>query len=238
MHTARRLLSWVGRLVLVLWGVAAVLSVVSLGTKVGRHWLPGDVVLFFDTTSERNLPSWYSTGVLLTAGLVAGVAAVASARGRARPGTVVGWWGLSSLLLVMSLDELVSLHERVGRALRPVTTESAQAVAGDGLDPLLGTAWILPGIVVTSVIAVAGAWWYRTAPRHVRGRVVLGFGTLATGALGLEIASELLTEHPIPFTLAAHLEEMLEMCGGALMLGAVLRAVHAHTWLEPRSPVE
>jgi hypothetical protein len=210
------------------WPMAAllltpvVLTSVSLFARVSWRWLDGDLIRLVDVTSERNIPTWYSSGVLLLAGVSAAGIFVFT-RGRAARAEGLVWLAVAVLMLLMSLDELVSLHEQLGRALQPAIQDEARARAGTSLDGILGTGWIIPGVLVVVALAAGLALAYRSAPRRLRLPFVLGFAVLTLGALGMEVVSALVYDRPIPLLLASHVEEFLEMIGGAMMLLAILR---------------
>ena len=70
--------------------------------------LGGKVLSSFNLGGEMNLASWWSAVGLLFAGMLAYEARVGKARSRN------GWLVLAALLSALSLDEVASLHERVG----------------------------------------------------------------------------------------------------------------------------
>lgn len=175
---------------------------------------------------ERNLPAWYNSGLLLLGGVAAAAAAVAARRvGRSRP-HVLGWAGLAVLLGVMSLDELAGIHESLGRWLRPRVRAFVADNIGDLDDrgsALVGTTWLIPAFVVLVLLAIAAVWWWRGAAPRVRSWVVLGFGVLVSGAVGMEMVSAVVQDSQAAYLAAMHVEEFLEMTGAALMLIGVLR---------------
>lgn len=207
-----------------LFVVPSILVILSLAARLSWRWLPNTLIRYFDVTAERSVPTWYASSLLLTAGLIAAGVYLAVRR-KVSVGERLTWLGVAALLLVMSLDELVSIHEQVGRSLRPFVTGMVQQVAGSSLDGILRTGWIVPGIVVVVVLAAFMTVGYRVAPRRLRFPFVMGFAILVLGALGLEMVGSLVYEHPIPLLFASHAEELLEMYGGAVMLLAIWRCL-------------
>lgn len=206
---------------LVLVAAPAALVTISFLARLSWRWVDHALIRYVDIAREQNIPAWYSGGVLLIAGLAA-LAAYQLASYSASRGERVAWLGVAALLLVMSLDEVVSIHEVVGRALRPALTESVRGTVGNSLDGIVRTGWIIPGIVAVLLLVAAGAVGYRFAARRLRLRFVVGFGVFVLGALGMEMVGSLVYEHPIPLLFASHIEELLEMLGAAVMLLAVL----------------
>src|SRR5262245_8048616 len=57
---------------------------------------------------EANVPTWYSSSLLLLCALVAGSIALK------RPPWHRHWWGITGVLAWMSLDEAAEIHEHLG----------------------------------------------------------------------------------------------------------------------------
>jgi hypothetical protein len=77
---------------------------------------------WFDVNSERNVPTAWST-LLLLAGAAAAAALAHEGRRSSRPGT--GWLLVASTAALLALEEWLELHERLGGA--------GEAVARDAL---------------------------------------------------------------------------------------------------------
>jgi hypothetical protein len=146
--------------------------------------------------AEANLPTWFSSLQFALAG--AACLAVAVARRRA------SWpWGLlGALMVLLSLDEVATLHERLSAQVGGTLAEVViQPVAG---------------LAVIALFVVVG----RRAERTAR-RLLLA----AAAALLLGHAAELATPPPEEGHVAAALkiaEESFEMMLGALVLAAAV----------------
>jgi len=164
--------------------------------------------------AEVNLATWVAVLLLFSsAALLALIASTASLRGEGQR----AWWLLSAIFLAMSLDEFVSLHERVGRLVHHAV----------GLPGLPSFGWLLPAAVLLLVFLWGFARFLRDLPAPARRRFV-GAGTVyVLGAFGVESVSAFYlgdgsTWDPV-YMLITWAEESLELIGLALF-------VHALVW--------
>lgn len=152
----------------------------------------------------NNLPTWYSSSQLLLCAL--SVAAIGARTQRRR--LAIRWWTLACLVLLMSIDESVRIHERLGALVRKLT----------GLD----LPWVVPaGLAVLVALIATGQVW-ATVARGDRIRFAQGAIVFIAGAVGMEVVHKLVLPAADGFVHFAllHAEEGLEMCGIALLLRA------------------
>lgn len=201
------------RLAVVLWAVTVVLCVLSalVVLLVRRGW----VMQMFSVGAEANVPTWWSNALLLSSALVALViGAAAGPSSRPRPRT---WFVVAAVLAAMALDEVASMHERLGLL-------GDWAAARTGIEQVTYS-WLVPGIAVLAVLAVVGWRWWRDLPRDVAQRVVVAAAVMLSGAIVMEALAGLMrgmdrTGLMYGFTAV---EELLEMAGMVLLLLALLR---------------
>ncbi len=156
---------------LVLGGLSAA---VQLGRYVYGHDSLFGLYRQFDMDREANLPTWFSSSLLLlSAALLALIAGDRAAR-RA-PGSRI-WWALAALFVCLSVDEAASIHERL---LLP------RAWLGGAAD-WRGVTWMLPGLLAVAAIAVALARFVRALPPRTRLRLLLAAALLLASEMGLE----------------------------------------------------
>ncbi|GAA4883437.1 hypothetical protein [Actinomycetospora straminea] len=215
----RRRRTWV-LLVVVTLGLAGLSLLLTLAVPTpGPQLAPW--VGYLDVDREGNVPTWWSVGLLVSAAaghLVAGlVGRAAGARGAA------GWLVTAAILAGMSLDDMTSIHERVGDLVRP-----EGAAAGDP-GGSFSFYWVVPGAAVALLVAVAVgllALRLRGRPRRL---LVTGLGVLFLFALGLEGVQGVVlaqgTGGRVAEVLAYHLEELGENLGALLLLGAATSAL-------------
>lgn len=129
----------------------------------------------FDLDAELNVPTWFSSAVLLIA---AGLCAVVAADARAAGGPYVRHWQvLAGLLLVMSLDETAAIHETTLRPLRMLLPS----------DGIFYITYVIPGLVVAVVVGLAFVPFLRHLPPPIRWYVVGAGGLYVGSAVGMEM---------------------------------------------------
>ena len=193
------------------------------GIEPGRSEASRLLYELFDLNGENNVPTWFTSMVWAMA---AGLAMVAS-RCEFSPDALMrlSWSLLGGVFLLLSLDEVGSLHERL------------LGLAGDSLQSALGLAdsfyysWAPMGML--AVILVAGVFvpFLLRIPRGVAARLILAGGVFLSGSLAIETIGSSYEAGWIVSTEAFRItwyrlifvEEVLEM------IGAIL-AVHALLW--------
>ena len=102
---------------LVLMAVCLILA--SLSGSFAKYLLHDDcihgLVPLFDLDGERNIPSLFSTLVILLCAFFLSMIGACHANGRTYSSQ---WLGLAALFVYLAADELVSLHERLTEPLR------------------------------------------------------------------------------------------------------------------------
>jgi hypothetical protein len=185
-------------------------AVAFIGAITGADYMLGFKRLL-DLNGERNLPTWFSSAILLTAAaLLAGIAA-----DKARPHRNA-WIFLSAVFVFLSLDEEASIHEMSNAPLR------ALLHAG----PALYFPWIIFGLALAALVLAVEWRLLRALPRKTAMSFVGSGAIYVMGAVGFEeLAAPLYARHAHPVTQAALLvcEESLEMIGVALFIVALAR---------------
>lgn len=192
-----------------MWFALAVLDAVARLTYWGRHHRGGDWLDWFEATAEGTVPT------LATVAAMAAVGCVCLLR-RVEPPGVRCWRALGALFVYLAVDDLVGLHERLGRSLHPW-------LGGHGV-----YAWV---IVLGPLFALWAAVCSRCVLRSLPGRrerwaLLAGFAALAVAlaceALEARTAASPLQLRGLPLVVYQQwLEEALELLGPLLLLGAV-----------------
>lgn len=207
-----------GRAWALLVGVSLLLSAASLTVVLlapvlepaFRGWR-----LYLDVLVEDNLPTWWSSALLITAALAHAAAGAAGRIARAPEATC--WFASAAVLAGLSLDDQTQLHERsefIGRQL--VTYHSFPFY------------WPIPGAVAGLVVAGALVLLAVRVRGRTRWLLVAGVLVLLGCALGLEVAQGFLMaddNEGTAFVLTYHIEELGENIGALLLLGAASSAV-------------
>jgi hypothetical protein len=179
-----------------------------------RHHHGGRFFQEFSLDKEANVPSWFSSALLLTAAAMLALVALDALARKARWGR--HWAGLSVVFVVLSLDETAEIHERIGSWLR----------AHLHLHGPLHYAGVLPALALAVFVGITYVRFLRALPRAT----LLGFLAAAaiyiTGAAGVEAATGWWAEgHGSGSTallLVSTVEENLEMFGALLFILVVL----------------
>ena len=206
---------------LVLTSVSGVAQVTNILLGVGGNPL---LALLF-VGRDASLPSWCSAVMLLFCSVLSVVIAYARrSLIQARP---VHWWGLAAIFLYLSVDEAISIHEKLsplGRAMLGV------AETGD----FIQRAWVVPAVIVLFVLTVLYARFFLRLPRRIRLLFLIALGLFFGGAVGLEILNDLyvylsggvrdlsMAGNVIRTLVLPHVEEFAEMSGLIVFIYALL----------------
>lgn len=183
----------------------------------------------FNMGMEANVPTWYSSVLLLTAAALA--AYVAHLATRIQPRTVWHWRGLAAMFLLMSIDETASFHELLTPPFR-------NALQGTGV---LHYTWVVPMAGLVLIVGLAYLPFLWRLPRVTARRFLLAGVIYVSGSLGMEVVGGyLFTEHngqnPLLLTTSVLIEETMEMLGIVLMIYALLEHIRPTTAPAVASP--
>jgi hypothetical protein len=173
--------------------------------------LPEYVHELFNLESERSFAAWFSVILLAVGGTLSLV--------HGRRGNLAKYWRvLGFLLLLFSIDEAVSLHERAALGIR--------------LEGPLTFAWVIPASVF---VIVLGAWYisgfFPALPNPMRRQILWAAFIYVGGVLGIEFVEGAVAsgwifgargEDSLAYQLTAVIQESLEMCGLVLFVSALL----------------
>ncbi len=170
-------------------------------------------VAALDVGDEVSLATWFETLLFMVAALVLLLGAHRAAE---QDGPTRGWLFLAVVMIGLSIDEAVSVHERLGSALRDLLDTSG----------VLYYVWVVPAVLFAAVVALVELRWLRALPVRTRTLVILGGVIFVAGAAGLEILAgagdeAYGTETLRSVTLTA-VEELAEMAGLTVFVVALL----------------
>lgn len=207
---------WVAR---VFW-----LALIVDATLVALHLLApvwaGRTVGVFDLNTEGNLPTWWSSGKLAWAGILFAIVALC----QRTQGLSYRFVGLLAVVLVaMSIDETASIHEKIGGWVDGATRRQTTFAK-------TGYWFVFLGVPVAIAVGVFLLYARRqlSAVPFTAARLALGFFTLFSGALAVEMFANFVESYTVMSRLQVALEEGLEMVGGTILLwaGAVFFVSH------------
>lgn len=207
----------------------AVVAVVLVGLSLLTRYLayrrelatpgiaPPSWMVLFDVNAEANVPTWFTVALMVFAGAVAagaGLVIYPTSRSVGR-----FFLALAAVLLLLSLDEFVGLHERLG-------TLGAAALGRSALH----FTWVVPGALLAGILLVALLLGGRSLPRATRRRLTVALAVYLTGVLVVEaVSGQVLLAYGdrAAYLLVTGVEELLEMLGLLLVLRAVLGSIQA-----------
>ncbi len=179
-----------------------------------EHGIPRSEWTLLDLDKEANIPSWFSSFLLLAA---AGLAVLAASGAPAeRRSDVRPLRSLAGLLLLCSIDEMATLHERAGLLLDRVVPR---------VGPLIFS-WVVLGGAVVVAAAILMWRFIVSSPGAVRIRLVLAAVLYVSGALGCEMLEGVYClahgRRGLAWVALTTIEETAEMLGVILLLDGLL----------------
>lgn len=156
---------------------------------------------------EGNLPTWFSSSVLLLCAVAAGAIA------RARPALHAHWWGIALVAGWMSIDEAIELHEHLGGLV--------------GTGGVFYFDWVIPATAILLALAILYVPFVRELAPATRMRLVIAAAVYIGGALVMELPLGYWTEthgtDGLGYALIDWVEETMEMAGACLALVALVQ---------------
>jgi hypothetical protein len=209
----------VGRLLAVAVGVVLAASLIA---SIVQLWLGGeasDVWPLLDVDLESNLPTWFSSLLLMSC---AGAAALIAGLSRDDAAVARRWAVLAVLFVALSADEAAGFHELLVFPLRVLVRQS----------PWLRYPLILPGILALVAGWLALGSFVRAMPSATRRRLGWGLVLFAGGALGVETIGgwfdPVVHGESLTYAVFATLEEGLEMSGVVVAFVGLLEHIEHH----------
>ena len=193
----------------IFFALALALSLASYAMHLITRAAEVDTIAALDVGDEVSLATWFQTLVFI---LAAVVLVVGGSRATQRREPRRGWWFLAWVMVLLSIDEAVSIHERLGSALREVLDTSG----------ILYYIWVIPAVLFAAVVALVQLGWLRSLPVSTRRLVVLAGVIFVLGAAGFELLASTGDEANGTETLTSvtfsAVEELMEMIGLSLFV--------------------
>ncbi len=211
--------------VVFLLGMTALCLVfVGLAGQLAAYFLsePGCVykpLILFDLSEEQSIPTCYSSFLLLFA---ACLLSVITARERTQRAAYLLHWEILSLgFLVMAIDEIVSLHERLAKPTRHL-------LLGDHFGIFYFT-WVIPGIIMVMILALFFRNFLRQLPHKPKVTFLIAAILYISGCIGFEMMGGKYAEihglHNLTFNILSIVEESLEMAGVIIFIWGLLEYI-------------
>ncbi len=181
----------------------------------------------FGLMSESNLPTWFSSVLLLSAAVL--LALIGVQRRRENQRDHYYWSGMSLVFLAMSLDETAMIHERINALLL--------LLGADKSGSLMTFPWVLPGVIAVLVFGIVFFRFFLTLPGRIKklfalaGTVYIGGSLLMEVAEGIVFRNTAHQEGALQHAVAC-IQESMEIAGIAIFVLALLDYLvnHAPHW--------
>ncbi len=173
-------------------------------------------ISFFDFNSEGNIPTMYSSILLILSSILLMLIALERKRNKLK---YYYWSGLALIFLFLAVDEFVKIHEH-GNAF--IITYTNTNVSG-----LLFYPWVIPYTIFLLIFIIIYWKFLVKLPKSIRRLFTLSGLVYVVGSIGIEILGgwqhELHGNYNITYYFLYSLEEFLEMVGINLFIYTLLR---------------
>ncbi|HEY9771525.1 MAG TPA: hypothetical protein V6C71_24025 [Coleofasciculaceae cyanobacterium] len=168
---------------------------------------------------DSSIPTWYSSFALLICATLLMVIAIV--KGRRKEPYFCHWAMLSIIFMVMSIDEVVMIHENMGDILG----ESFK-------NGFFYYSWVILAIPAIIIFALAYLKFIIHLPTKIRHLFLIAGAIFVMGGLGLEMLSafydSLYRTSNLTYNLIMIAEEFLEMLGIIIFIYALLSYLKLH----------
>jgi hypothetical protein len=135
----------------------------------------------FDVGEERSIPTWFNSILLLVCSILLAVVAVAKKQRNDRYS--LHWGVLSIILLLLSLDEVASIHEAIGQQSERLLHSATGFTPGGAITFF----WVVPGAIFVLVVLLAYLRFLVHLPQTTRRWFLFAGALFVLGALGVEM---------------------------------------------------
>lgn len=194
---------------LILHGLG-VYSTYGLGHPFAKGFVP-----LFNLDTECNIPTFFSTLLLLVASLL--LYWIAYVVDQAGSKYVINWRILSVIFIYLAMDESAQIHELLIQPLR-----NAFHLGG-----VFYWSWVIAGLAGVSLLGAIYIRFVIDLPSQLRGKLLLAAALYLTGALVFEmVGGNYASLHGVanlPYQFLTTAEELLEILGLIVLIDALLK---------------
>lgn len=180
---------------------------------LGHSYLFGFSPLF-DLNLEGNVPTLFSSLILLFSSIILTTIALLTKRDNRR--YFLHWFGLAIVFFFLFIDESVALHEMLTNPLRLAFNTSE----------LFYYAWIIPYGILLLLFVIGYYRFIFHLPAQTRFFFIVAGITYITGAIGFEMLGgyyhELYDKETMTYAILVLFEESLEMTGIVIFIYSLL----------------
>src|SRR5215204_3671126 len=194
-----------------------------------------EALRIFDVGEERSIPTWFESIQFLLCSILLAVVAVAKKQRNDR--YILHWSVLSIIFLLLSLDEVASIHEAIGQQSERLL-HSATGFTPSGAITFF---WVVPGTIFVVIVLLAYLRFLADLPRSTRRSFLFAGALFVLGALGFEMLSAQVSSSSegianffgsaipkIMIGLQTCVEEMFEMLGLTAFVYALLAYIRSY----------
>lgn len=209
-------------IVRVLSGITLLLLITSVAGQLIKYVVGYDVALgfvrLFYLDAEANIPTLFSTILLLLASLL--LALIAIFKTTCQDTYRRHWVFLSLILLYMAIDEASEIHEMLNKLGWWITGQKRTG-------GIFHYGWVMFGMAMAIAVALSYLKFFLHLPSHTKIQFVTAAATFLSGALGVEILEGLYAsshggENTFQYSMFVTIEEGLEMAGVIILINALL----------------
>src|SRR5215203_4146154 len=142
-----------------------------------------EALRIFDVGEERSIPTWFESIQFLLCSMLLAVVTVAKKQRNDRYS--LHWGFLSIIFLVLSLDEVASIHEAIGAQSERLLHNTTGFTPGGAIKFF----WVVPGTIFVLIILVAYLRFLADLPQSTRRLFLFAGALFVLGAVGLEMLS-------------------------------------------------
>src|SRR5215212_12039931 len=140
------LVSFVARVAMYMWGVEGYLQPLRI----------------FDVGEERSIPTWFESIQFLLCSIL--LAVITAAKKRRNDRYILHWSVLSIILMLLSLDEVASIHEAIGQQSERLLHSATGFTPGGAISFF----WVVPGAIFVIIVLLAYLRFLADLPRSTR----------------------------------------------------------------------
>lgn len=209
-----------GKITRFLLTVIGILFVLSLLGQIAVNFLPDFPTrdLFkqmFDVNREQNFPTLYSSLALLFSSILFAMIGIVKTQNQDYYRWY--WKGLSFIFLYLSLDELLSFHERFNKP-----------ISNSGVFHFIYFTWVIPAFFAVVMFLFIFYKFFLHLPRYMKRSFLIALFLFLTGIFLIETVSgyymhgNLLKKQTIIYSLMTIVEESFEMLGVVVLIHALI----------------
>jgi hypothetical protein len=140
-----------------------------------------DPLRLFDVGDERSIPTWFESILFLLCSILLAVVTVAKKQRNDRYS--LHWGALSIILLLLSLDEVASIHEAIGQQ----SERLLNSITGFTPSGAIQFFWVVPGAIFVFIVLLAYLRFLAHLPQTTRRSFLFAGALFVLGALGIEM---------------------------------------------------